>query len=351
MNNVSQYIHFCTELLRLKPVGAHVVTGNSGADLDSVVCSLCYGMLLQKKSKEFYIPVIPRSVQGFHSRQEVIFLLKKVGIPVNHLIFLNKGKLPVTPAGVVLTDHNRLEGALRSYPAKVTAIIDHHFDEGRHMEANPRIIQPVASCSSLVAHEIFLHCPYLMDEQTAFLLLAALAFDTAGLDEKDPRLTAFDRDVAKKLTALAKIQAKDLYKILKNKQDQGVKNRDITSLLDLDYKHWRIKECEVGISSLPVPAQHFLDRQAEIYEAVLSHVKKYRLDIFLCMHGYREKNIFRRDLGIWCKEKEVFAKVLSFFQNAEAGLIPLEQYHELFFYVQEKTTLSRKKLRELFQEF
>jgi exopolyphosphatase len=88
-----------------------------------------------------------------------------------------------------LVDHNVLLPAF-SRPegpeVKVTGIIDHHEDDGKHPDALPRnIFVPLGSCASLVAQtfqECFLPSPTpTIPKDPATLLLTAIYIDTAGL--------------------------------------------------------------------------------------------------------------------------------------------------------------------------
>lgn len=87
---------------------------------------------------------------------------------------------PFPSTAFALVDHNRLlPPYTKDNPAaRVTAIIDHHADEGQHINANPRVVRPAGSCSSLVTT---IHCPDELPSDLATLLFSAILIDTGGL--------------------------------------------------------------------------------------------------------------------------------------------------------------------------
>ena len=88
------------------------------------------------------------------------------------------------PSRFTLVDHNRL---LASFTGEVVGIIDHHTDEGVHTTANPRVIEAVGSCASLVTLQFRSVLESGSTEQfkdIATLLLSAILVDTGALKPK-----------------------------------------------------------------------------------------------------------------------------------------------------------------------
>ena len=54
---------------------------------------------------------------------------------------------------LTLVDHNRLSLRQAGLASAVTAVLDHHADEGGFSSASPRVIEPVGSATSLVVRE------------------------------------------------------------------------------------------------------------------------------------------------------------------------------------------------------
>lgn len=81
-----------------------------------------------------------------------------------------------------LVDHNCLHPTYAFPDARVTAIVDHHEDEGKYRgTASPRIIEPAGSCASLVTRVIMSYPTLRIPPELAALLLSAIVIDTHGL--------------------------------------------------------------------------------------------------------------------------------------------------------------------------
>ena len=86
-----------------------------------------------------------------------------------------------------LVDHNVLLDQFRSHPespddsrddARVVSILDHHVDERKHLGAEPRVIELIGSCSSLVTRHYIVGSGEPVPTPLADLLLSAIAIDT-----------------------------------------------------------------------------------------------------------------------------------------------------------------------------
>lgn len=86
-----------------------------------------------------------------------------------------------------LVDHNVLLDQFRSHPespdnlqddTRVVSILDHHVDERKHLGAEPRVIELIGSCSSLVTRQYIVGSGEPVPTPLADLLLSAIAIDT-----------------------------------------------------------------------------------------------------------------------------------------------------------------------------
>lgn len=96
----------------------------------------------------------------------------------------------------VLVDFNDLEqapGCLRN----VVAVVDHHQESGDLAEVTERLIHPVGSTATMIAHRLLADHPADLDEQHCLLLLAAIISDTKSM--LSPQTTAQDRQVVERL--------------------------------------------------------------------------------------------------------------------------------------------------------
>lgn len=171
-----------------------IVMGNEAGDLDSAACAIAYAYFssLLAEDETHYVPLITVERHDLALRRENQLAYQTCRIDPSELICLDEldsahSKSPLTCA---LVDHNRLSTRFANMdPApKVTAVIDHHVDEERYKDANPRTIVPpteAGSCASLVA----LHFKSLLSDsqiaslpaELATLLLSAILIDTHNL--------------------------------------------------------------------------------------------------------------------------------------------------------------------------
>ncbi|KAG5458283.1 MAG: hypothetical protein BJ554DRAFT_1519 [Olpidium bornovanus] len=192
------------------------------------------------------IPVVNIPRADLRLRPEVLHVLRRCGVSPENLLFADEVDLPSEASSVVLVDHNRLAPSQRSLAEKVTALVDHHQDEGDHPRAKPRIVEPVGSASSLVALEWKARPgPSIPPPgQLAELLLAAVLLDTVSLQAHLGRTTEKDLE-AYRFLARALPEGSDTAAFYREmcearRDISGMSDRD---LLRKDYKEWTV---EVG---------------------------------------------------------------------------------------------------------
>lgn len=294
----------------------HSSSSSSNLDLDSLVSSLSYAFLndLKSTNSTLTLPLIPISSSEFILRTESTWLLNHVNalesnkqytdyltfideIPTSHLDSL----IHSPSSSLVLTDHNKLSPSLfppsnKNVSFNVTAVFDHHVDEGLYLTASPRIIAPVGSATTLIvqqwksflerdtssntnnnasgAHATEEINQYHMDASFAKFLIAPILIDTINLDPSMNRVTPLDREMFTYLDEVIRREAAGNSTSTTSLWDSSVFFRqlqkaksDISHLssLDLlrkDYKEWIIvlndintessnkKNFKIGISSV-----------------------------------------------------------------------------------------------------
>jgi len=212
-------------------------------------------------------------------RNENIHALSLAGLSsdAHELLYINE--LPESktfPSNkFALVDHNSIGPSFvtGNPSAQVIAVIDHHEDEGLYKDtANPRIVVPAGSCSSLIAHL----CPPEMPAELATLLLCAGLIDTGGLKEGG-KAVQVDRDAAALLVPLSTISSEvphtlsasnelqnapaiqDLAAELEAMKD-NISNLSVRDLLRRDYKEYTYKlpwvdpriSITAGLSTVPL---------------------------------------------------------------------------------------------------
>lgn len=165
-------------------------------DLDSLASALGYAWLHSNTSGKA-IAYITTPKEDFALRAENLYALGLAGI--NHPfeeLYCSGDPMPSQVSQFALVDHNVLRAIYASPTTSVVAVMDHHEDEGQYKNiANPRIVEPAGSCSSLVAR-LYQSSPSLsIPPELSTLLLSAILIDTHGL-KKGGKALDVDREAA-----------------------------------------------------------------------------------------------------------------------------------------------------------
>lgn len=187
---------FLRELRPVKPLNVvRLVTGNQSADMDSVVCAITYSFFYAQAfpHEQPLLPLINISKDELKLRRDIVLLLQSHSISEEDLFFLEDVlefvKRPSAQVEVVLVDHCNLQGEIltKLYEDKrltVTGIIDHHEDEQVFKNADPRVIRPNGSCTSLVFNYWYHQLKGNIEAEPVLLLLGPLLIDTANMTQK-----------------------------------------------------------------------------------------------------------------------------------------------------------------------
>ncbi|KAF9224965.1 DHH phosphoesterase [Gyrodon lividus] len=168
--------------------GWTIVMGNEAGDLDTLASSIgCAWMLSHTPTSQIdgkAIALITTSRQDFVLRPENIHALQVAGIgeQLQELLCPEDLPKPNLCKNYALVDHNSLHSDYTKPDARVTAVVDHHEDEGKYFNtASPRVIEPSGSCASLVTRIIMSSPTLQISAELATLLLTAVLIDTQGL--------------------------------------------------------------------------------------------------------------------------------------------------------------------------
>lgn len=245
------------------------VSGNQSADLDSVISAISYSFFNNLHHGEFTIPLVNIPRQDIQLRRDIVSLLDSQSISCDLLYFLedfHRLTNGTDTVDLVLVDHCNLQGPdlISKYQQgnlRVSAIIDHHADEGVFADACPRIITPSGSCSSLVFNYWFDQLNNdmkLLAEHTSVvdLLIGPLVIDTSNMTQK---VEASDSEAFKVYeTVIGGISAdsvleswnKQIYSTLK-KAKKDLSGFTLEQVLRKDYKQFQFAKGDiVGFSSM-----------------------------------------------------------------------------------------------------
>lgn len=132
-SDLAQFLSSSKKNFLENPTECSVVMGNEAGDLDSLASSIAYAWFNSNIHGHPTVPLIQIEHEDLILRPENIHALQAAGIhhPRDQLLCLTDVAhlKPFPTRSFMLVDHNRLGQAFTSN-APVTAVIDHHEDEG-----------------------------------------------------------------------------------------------------------------------------------------------------------------------------------------------------------------------------
>lgn len=302
MLTIAEYVHKAKIRLREEKY-CRLVFGNEACDLDSFSCSLAYAFLADVADGQTNdldsasIPVLSIEREDLRLRPEHQWLMRQTGINSSDLIFLDD-IVDVKECDVTLVDHNVLPQCLK-HVGRVSAIIDHHADEGSYHNANPRIITPSGSCTSLVV-EHFERELHTATKSLKLLLLAAIHIDTQYMTN---RVTEHDRSAVR---ILQHPFDKDFYTgLVKAKQE--TKGMSIRDILRRDYKEFEPGTTKVGMSAITESLQTCTSRK-DWYSDCQKWIRERALLLHIVTTTTGSGQDFAREILIWSSDSNFFEK-------------------------------------------
>lgn len=250
-----------------------------------------------------------------------------------------------------LVDHNSLHPTYAG--ARVTAIVDHHEDEGKYLDtASPRIIQPAGSCASLVTRVIMSYPTLEIPPELAALLLSAIVIDTHGLRKGGK---AIDVDYEASTWLLQRVNApapqnfvqrtaenpqhifdqpwiQSLSKTLSDKKF-ALTHLTTRDLLRRDYKEYDLnlsssicgdsrRSIKAGLSAIPLPlATFFSPSPTSVVVTTKEWINERDLSILGVLTSYKSKQGHSRRELVWLVDENVCGPRLPriFFDGFEAS--------------------------------
>jgi exopolyphosphatase len=244
------------------------------SDLDSLASAVAYAWYATHHLGQPTVPLLQTPRIDLSLRAENLYALELSAIDPAHLLTGDELPSSSPPATkYALLDHNALTGRFAADKnARVVAVVDHHVDERRHLDASPRVVEvPTGSCCSLVARLIQKEWPEGMSREIARMLLCAILSDTNGL-KAGGKAEDVDREVAPFLlektglvgTSAGPVgnihdakEAQELTQILATRK-HGVDSLSPRDLLRRDYKDYQFvpawnaeRVVLVGLASVP----------------------------------------------------------------------------------------------------
>ncbi len=337
-----------------------LILGNEAADLDSMASSLAYGYLLHQQHPDMVVlPVMSIPRADFKLRTEAVYLFQKAGVELADVVFFDEIDFAAameSGANLVLVDHNKLSPSLEQYNDNVTAVLDHHVDEGLYLDATPRIIETIGSCTSLVGKE-FRRNSIDIPQDVAILLVGTILLDTVNLDEKAGRVTPADKVIAEHLFSLCSVSGQELFDTIQ-KEKFNVAGLSTTDLLRKDYKEFQFEMLRCGIASALLPVSQWQAMDQDLFSGFVGYADTCELDVLLSMNAFANPD-FSRDLIIFCATQTAHDGLLAYLQENGLDLVLIDEHNEkqqgnkgfMRCYNQKNLGISRKKLQPLLADY
>ncbi|MBW0472927.1 hypothetical protein O181_012642 [Austropuccinia psidii MF-1] len=347
---IKQHDLFMEDLSRADLADWVICVGNESGDLDTLASSIAFAYLssfysspqsIQSSSNLSFIPVQLTSSTDFDLRPENMEALtsadlidENLFLPMKELVCRDRvdfSKFGPCGAKFALLDHNQLKASIFGNQAQVIAVIDHHepeMDNTLYLSASPRIIQvPTGSCASLVTNYFAARWP-----QEAFptvladFLLSAISIDTSNFKPISTGGKATEADNLAKQWLLARSrfylstipedpfdlqsesrsadldsQLKQFHKHLSNLKND-VSKLNSSQLLLRDYKQYDTLGWALGLSTVPLELEHWVEERSDSnWTELLVSLKEHAISKGLALAGilthYKSKNSNRLDPG------------------------------------------------------
>lgn len=297
-----------------------IVQGNEGGDLDSMAAALTWAYHLGHKTANTSDPLkaialLQTPTHALDLRPENKLALDNSQMTKGHEDLLTLSELPEDPEtlgpklrGIVLVDHAE---PLRKWKgAKILSILDHHVDRGVAPDAEPRIFEKAASCTTLVARQMLdelekLPEEYHMPHELLELVLSAIAIDSGGL--MSDATTKADKKVSKRVLKRSNWARKDLKDVMEDLDDNlssAKKNLGDLELRDLLRRDWkgdlvdtpspRTPTVSLGFASIPFSMDEQITRTdfQELFHWFAVHAAwtaEIGVDISVVLNKYKVK--------------------------------------------------------------
>ncbi|ROW00200.1 hypothetical protein VSDG_03549 [Cytospora chrysosperma] len=297
-----------------------IVQGNEGGDLDSMTAALTWAYHLGHKTANTSDPLkaialLQTPTHALDLRPENKLALDNSQMTEGHEDLLTLSELPEDPEtlgpklrGIVVVDH--AEPLRKWRGAKILSIMDHHVDRGAAPDADPRIFEKAASCTTLVARQMLdelekLPEEYHMPHELLELVLSAIAIDSGGLTG-DATVEA-DIEVSKRVLKRSEWADKDLEDVMEDLDDQlsdAKKDLGAMELRDLLRRDWkgdlvdtpspRTPTVSLGFASIPYSMDEQITRTdfQELFHWFAVHAAwtaEIGVDISVVLNKYKVK--------------------------------------------------------------
>lgn len=373
---INDFLRRCVTKVSNKVQPLTVVQGNEGGDMDSIVGSIYFAMLMEQVDKwrvDNPVPAINFPLEDLVLRRDVVKLFEEVGIDASLIMSVQKGQSPdryidlaELDASVYLYDHNRLTSNQEAFDSKVIGILDHHADEKKYTDLAPRrrVIRTVGSACTLVAE-----CYHICDREVPCpaLLDAPIILDTVNFDPAQKKVTPEDTAMHQWLCRRIEDENYDtaaVYaKLAKWKND--VLSLTVAENLRRDYKKFDFPSSAKGVmvtgtSSVPCACEEFEKRYEvkEIVEEAVKFIEQRKLDVLVFAFAGKVNGKHTREVA-FCAEPAIMEILAPFIADSSDGItftlmseaVSSDKAYAYASYSLNDPAVSRKKLVPALRKF
>ncbi len=215
------------------------VIGHKNPDTDSICSAIAYARLKNKLGKGEFKPVRCGPVNP-----ETKFILEKFGVEAPELLENASGK------ELILVDHNEFSQAVDGIEnAKIVEVVDHHKVNFNYSEPIYFLVKPLGSTATIIAEKYF-EAGIEPEKEIAGILLGAILSDTVVF--KSPTTKEKDKEIAKKLAAIAGIDDIEKFGIEVKKAKSNLEGMSEEEIIKGDFKEFTFGDKKVGIGQVEI---------------------------------------------------------------------------------------------------
>ncbi|PSR82541.1 hypothetical protein BD289DRAFT_437204 [Coniella lustricola] len=294
------------------------------------------------------IALLQTQTHALDLRPENKLALRHSRMTPGHQDLLTMDELPEDPEtlgpklqGIVLVDHAAPKRNWRG--GKVLSIFDHHLDIGFAPDAEPRIFEKAASCTTLVARQMLdeleaLPEEYHMPHELIELMLSAIAIDSGAL--KGKKTTDADVEIAERLlkrsTKWADKKLSHVMDDLKDELKKAQKDVGDLGLRDLLRRDWKGDVIDTPSPRTPTVSLGFASVPFSMEEQIQ------KTDFQELFHWFAVEAAWTAEVGV------DLSIVLSKYKVKTEGK-KKKKVRELTLIVRDDVTINREQADSLFQ--
>ena len=332
----------------------HVILGNEAGDCDSIVSALAlayvYSMSSRASQEDLVLPICSVNREDMILRRETTLLLERCQVDTSRLLYLDDDSVKrLLHAGnfistdtlrVTLTDHNAIRSSLNHLSGNVVGIIDHHADEGKHVEVINKsrdIAFDSTSNKALVGSACTLVAERLLqtghsDDGVAMALLGTIVLDTMNMNVHAGKGTSRDQEAIDFLrTCLngnldGSINLDDLFNWLNDAKFDALfwDSLSARDALRIDYKRFESVSNHVyGISSVLLPIGDLL-KKPSFDDIAFQFMKDKSIDLLVIMSMTVDDAGPKRGLLLFGKSQFVDEMTDYLTKNEVASFLEME---------------------------